>query len=76
MEPGWWGMSPEYILEYFRLWNDPETPNFDPQTVFFTPSTPIFENVTFYFSPLTHFFLYKSPNPRCTKCSCGPYGPF
>ena len=38
MEPGWWRMGPEYILEYVRLWNDPETPHFDPQTyIFYSP---------------------------------------
>ena len=48
-------MSPEYILEYFRLWNDPKHPILTPKPQFFLPSTPIFENVTFYFSSLTHF---------------------
>ena len=36
IEPGWWRMRPEYILEYFRLWNDPETLHFDLKPQFFS----------------------------------------
>ena len=47
IEPGWWRMSPEYILENFRPWNDPETPHVYPQTFIFYPLNPNFRKCHF-----------------------------
>ena len=58
IEPGWWRMSPEHILEYFRLWNDPETHHFDPQTFMFSPLNPNFRKCLFLlFLPNSLFSL-------------------
>ena len=76
IEPGWWGMGPGYILEYFCLWKRPQRPHFEPKTQMFDFSDPIFEKVIFDFSSQTLFLSHKSSNPCCTKCSYGPYGPF
>ena len=37
MEPGWWRMGPEYILENCWIWKQPKRPNFDPKTSIFRP---------------------------------------
>ena len=65
-----------YFRVFFAFQNDPKVPNLSPKSSMFTFSDSILENVTFYFSSLTHFWSHESPNPRRTKCSYGPYGPF
>ena len=51
IEPGWLRMSPEYILEHFRLWNDPETPHFESQNLHFSLPTPPFSKMSLFTFP-------------------------
>ena len=76
IEPGWWGMSPGYILEYFCLWERPQRPHCESQNLNFHIFRPHFGNVHFDFSSQTLFLSHESSNPSCTKCSYGPYGQF
>ena len=54
LEPGWWGMSPGHILEYFCLWKRPQRPHFEPQNSNFRHFRPHYWK--------SHFWLFV-PNP-------------
>ena len=49
IEPGWWRMSPEYILEYVWFWKRPKRPHVESQNLIFDFFRPEFSK-TFIFT--------------------------